>query len=48
MPITTFTALTRQQWRYNYGDTQFLGYFFDKLISKKVSAEVAHLESGLS
>ena len=37
MPITTFTALARQQWRYNYGDTQFLGYFFGKLISKKVA-----------
>ena len=36
MPITTFTALARQQWRYNYGDTQFLGYFFGKLISKEV------------
>ena len=37
MPITTVTALARQQWRYNYGDTQFLGYFFDKLISKEVT-----------
>lgn len=37
MPITTFTALARQQWRYNYGDTQFLGYFFSKLISKKIA-----------
>ena len=36
MPITTFTALARQQWRYNYGDTQFLRYFINKLISKKV------------
>lgn len=35
-PITTFTALARQQWRYNYGDTQFLRYFIDKLVSKKV------------
>jgi cellulose synthase (UDP-forming) len=35
-PITTFTALARQQWRYNYGDTQFLRYFIDKLIKKKV------------
>jgi len=37
MPITTFTALARQQWRYNYGDTQFLGYFFHKLISKEIA-----------
>ncbi len=27
-PITTFTALAKQQWRYNYGDTQFISYFF--------------------
>ncbi len=27
-PITTFTQLVRQQWRYNYGDTQFLRYFY--------------------
>ncbi len=26
-PINTFTALVKQQWRYNYGDTQFLFYF---------------------
>lgn len=26
-PISTFTALVKQQWRYNYGDTQFIGYF---------------------
>ncbi len=29
-PIKTFTELSKQQWRYNYGDTQFLGYFFQK------------------
>ncbi len=23
-PITSFTALSKQQWRYNYGDTQFM------------------------
>lgn len=27
-PIKTFTQLVRQQWRYNYGDTQFLCYFY--------------------
>ncbi|MEM0147385.1 MAG: glycosyltransferase, partial [Candidatus Micrarchaeaceae archaeon] len=26
-PLTTFTELARQQWRYNYGDTQFLLHF---------------------
>jgi cellulose synthase (UDP-forming) len=29
-PVTTFTGLVKQQWRYNYGDTQFLSYFFKK------------------
>jgi cellulose synthase (UDP-forming) len=27
-PIKKFTELVKQQWRYNYGDTQFLRYFF--------------------
>ncbi|MGC8622974.1 MAG: glycosyltransferase, partial [Candidatus Micrarchaeia archaeon] len=30
-PIKSFTALSKQQWRYNYGDTQFLGYFLKKI-----------------
>ncbi len=29
-PIFTFTELAKQQWRYNYGDTQFIKYFYDK------------------
>lgn len=29
-PIKTFSDLVRQQWRYNYGDTQFIGYFFKR------------------
>ncbi len=29
-PIGTFTELVKQQWRYNYGDTQFLSYFFKR------------------
>ena len=32
-PILTFTELVKQQWRYNYGDTQFLMYFFRRSIS---------------
>ncbi|VVB76953.1 Glucans biosynthesis glucosyltransferase H [uncultured archaeon] len=28
-PLFTFTELMRQQWRYNYGDTQFLMHFFN-------------------
>ncbi len=29
-PIKTFTDLLKQQWRYNYGDTQFISYFFKR------------------
>ncbi len=29
-PIKTFTELSSQQWRYNYGDTQFISYFLKK------------------
>ena len=29
-PINRFTELVKQQWRYNYGDTQFVGYFFKR------------------
>ena len=29
-PIKTFTELAKQQWRYNYGDTQFIGYFLKR------------------
>ena len=25
--MTTFSSIIRQQWRYNYGDTQFLMFF---------------------
>jgi cellulose synthase/poly-beta-1,6-N-acetylglucosamine synthase-like glycosyltransferase len=34
-PITTFTGLVKQQWRYNYGDTQFIAYFLKKKDKKK-------------
>ncbi|MHB1830462.1 MAG: glycosyltransferase [Candidatus Micrarchaeaceae archaeon] len=34
-PILTFTDLAKQQWRYNYGDTQFLMYFIRRLRSSK-------------
>ncbi len=36
-PITKFTELMKQQWRYNYGDTQFLKYFFKNRKSAKGS-----------
>ncbi|MCL5419583.1 MAG: glycosyltransferase [Candidatus Marsarchaeota archaeon] len=29
-PIRRFSELAKQQWRYNYGDTQFLKYFFSR------------------
>lgn len=29
-PVKTFTELVKQQWRYNYGDTQFMKYFFKR------------------
>lgn len=37
-PIETFSSLVKQQWRYNYGDTQFIGYFFKRNgLSKRTS-----------
>jgi cellulose synthase/poly-beta-1,6-N-acetylglucosamine synthase-like glycosyltransferase len=40
-PVTTFSSLIKQQWRYNYGDTQFLMFFVgNKGIKKKLSAQV--------
>jgi len=29
-PIETFSSLIKQQWRYNYGDTQFIKYYFKR------------------
>ena len=34
-PINTFSKLVRMQYRYNYGDTQFVSYFFKKKGFKK-------------
>ncbi|MCL5429987.1 MAG: glycosyltransferase [Candidatus Marsarchaeota archaeon] len=36
-PIKTFTELAKQQWRYNYGDTQFMSYFFNNKGYTKMS-----------
>lgn len=33
----TFSELTHQQWRYNYGDTQFLMYFLRRMKQTKAS-----------
>ncbi len=36
-PVRSFTELARQQWRYNYGDTQFLGFFYKNKEKKRLS-----------
>ena len=43
-PIRTFTELTKQQWRYNYGDTQFISYFYKKQGWKKSRSPLATME----
>lgn len=35
-PITTFTELVKQQWRYNYGDTQFVMYYLKRMNSPSI------------
>ncbi len=44
-PIKTFTELVKQQWRYNYGDTQFLGYFIEKLRRKNTKKVLSPLSN---
>lgn len=40
-PVLTFSALIKQQWRYNYGDTQFLMFFVGKnKIKRDLPAQV--------
>lgn len=41
-PIVSFSELSRQQWRYNYGDTQFLSYFYNNK-PKKLSM-LSHID----
>ena len=36
-PIKRFSAFARQQWRYNYGGTQFLKYYLSKIRKRKFS-----------
>lgn len=36
-PIETFSSLVKQQWRYNYGDTQFIDYYMRRSKPKKRS-----------
>ena len=39
-PMTNFSSIIRQQWRYNYGDTQFLMFFVgNKGLKKKLNAQ---------
>ncbi|MDE1860352.1 MAG: glycosyltransferase [Candidatus Micrarchaeota archaeon] len=47
-PMTTFTELAKQQWRYNYGDTQFLFYFLRKKnLSMPGKSKVDYVVHGL-
>ncbi len=34
-PMKTYTALVKQQWRYNYGDTQFIRYYAKRSMESK-------------
>lgn len=45
-PITTFTELVHQQWRYNYGDNQFLCYLLrgKKRCNKKKLSALAEID----
>ncbi|MDE1851646.1 MAG: glycosyltransferase [Candidatus Micrarchaeota archaeon] len=45
-PIKTFTELVKQQWRYNYGDTQFLGYFLKRgsFFGKKPMSAMSNID----
>ncbi|MCL5427691.1 MAG: glycosyltransferase [Candidatus Marsarchaeota archaeon] len=44
-PIATFTELVRQQWRYNYGDTQFLGYFMKRSRKESIKKRMSLISS---
>jgi cellulose synthase (UDP-forming) len=44
-PMMTFSSIIRQQWRYNYGDTQFLMYFIQKKgVKKKLNRAASNAE----
>jgi cellulose synthase (UDP-forming) len=49
-PIESFTALAKQQWRYNYGGNQFLSYFLKKRDASrkklKLMAKIEYLMHG--
>ncbi len=43
-PITTFSSLVKQQWRYNYGDTQFISYFFKRNGLSKNTSPLSNMD----
>ena len=47
-PMGTFTALAKQQWRYNYGVNQFMSYYLHHSREKKLSlkAKIEYLAHG--
>ncbi len=44
IPIMTYSALVRQQWRYNYGDTQFISYYFKRSMKEKKIPFMSNLD----
>jgi cellulose synthase/poly-beta-1,6-N-acetylglucosamine synthase-like glycosyltransferase len=44
IPIVTYSALVRQQWRYNYGDTQFISYYFKRSMKEKKIPFMSNLD----
>ncbi len=44
MPIVTFSALAKQQWRYNYGGTQFFWYFLQNGKNKKSLPRISSMD----
>ncbi len=43
IPIKSFTSLSKQQWRYNFGDTEFLWYFLSRRKYLK-SSWISHMD----
>ncbi|MCL5008036.1 MAG: glycosyltransferase [Candidatus Marsarchaeota archaeon] len=42
--LKTFSALSKQQWRYNFGDTEFIGYFVAKRKYMKERNMLDHMD----
>ncbi|BCS90620.1 MAG: glycosyltransferase AglI [Candidatus Micrarchaeota archaeon] len=47
--LDTFTSLAKQQWRYNYGDTQFLVYYIKRALNrpKSILTNIEYIIHGL-